>query len=441
MARNVLCCDDSEGKEKSQSRSRKPARKNPSKSPKPPSRKRSSKPAEAPGIIKSSSSSSSREVKTKAGKTKKDAKGSRRKQPASSSSSSDAASSSSSNDNGKRRGRQSAKAKKDAKNRKPLQMGTLLSKAVAAAAGSGSRARRGRDEEEPEKIAGRERSRSREARRARLRSRSRWSPSRELDDNCGRRGHPAMLSAPHARGEEWQGRRRHQASFSIVYWGGVGDEGWDLDNRGRTPHFCRQCDSVVDTWRGRWDNAQTTLRMCAAEGAGFKKYVDMFLMLSARGCSEMHLPTFYQFLKDEKKKVLSERQVIGSILESYQGSITPRYSGIRTTNVRGGWEWALRDTMKKLSYEASQTGGHCTALMLDSEGAELHVDSMVEFVRSAPAGVPRIDRMLIVLGGPDGISNHYARELAAVCGEYVTLPLLRCRLPGGKRRRGYMEVN
>ena len=45
-----------------------------------------------------------------------------------------------------------------------------------------------------------------------------------------------------------------------------------MNERGATPRICRNCNDLVDSWRGRFDNAQVTLRMCAAEGGGFKRY-------------------------------------------------------------------------------------------------------------------------------------------------------------------------
>lgn len=75
--------------------------------------------------------------------------------------------------------------------------------------------------------------------------------------------------------------------MGILYWGaGLEGQGWDLLGRGPGgfPRIDRNSDALVDSWKGRMENAQVTLRMCASEGPGFKRYVKHFLMLSAQAC-------------------------------------------------------------------------------------------------------------------------------------------------------------
>ena len=69
--------------------------------------------------------------------------------------------------------------------------------------------------------------------------------------------------------------------FNVLNWG-AGDKGWDFDEQGTTTRLSRTCDGMIDTWRGRLENAQFTFRMCGAEGDGFKKYIKNFLMWSSK---------------------------------------------------------------------------------------------------------------------------------------------------------------
>lgn len=223
------------------------------------------------------------------------------------------------------------------------------------------------------------------------------------------------------------------AGFGVLYWGGAGkDRPWDFDNPGCTPGLCRQCDSVKDTWRGRFDNAQVTFRMCGAEGSGFKRYVHQFMMMSEKGSAEFHLSTFYRWLSARGKKVLNERMVIGSMLEAYHGFHHQRDCGIRTANTWGAWEMALREVCKRFREEAHQGGGKFCALVLDEHGSELRISDMVRV-----QGDSRIGRLLIVLGGPDGISSKQEEDMRRVMEEYTDLPLFRCALPGGKMHSYY----
>lgn len=221
--------------------------------------------------------------------------------------------------------------------------------------------------------------------------------------------------------------------FSVLYWGGAGqNRPWDFDQRSTTPQLCRQCDSITDTWRGRFDNAQVTFRMCGAEGSGFKRYVHEFSMMSGKGTAEFRLPTFYRWLVARGKKVLNERMVIGSLLETYFGFHNPRDCGIHATNDWGGWERALRSVCERFQEEAHAKGGKFCALVLDEHGSELRISDMVRV-----QGDSRIGRLLIVLGGPDGIAPKQAEDMKHVLGEYIDLPVFHCALPGGKMHSYY----
>jgi len=211
----------------------------------------------------------------------------------------------------------------------------------------------------------------------------------------------------------------------VLYWGGS-VEGWDLEHRSKTPRICRQCDGLADTWRGRFDNVHVTLRMCAAEGGGFKKYVQTFLMLSAKATMHFHLPRFYRWTVAQKKKVLTERVVLGTILEAYGRHFSPVDCGLAVQNLLGGWVYVLRGVARQMQREAHEAHGRFGALVLDAHGRELRVAEMLHV-----HGQERIERLLIILGGPDGIPPAIADTLRCVLEEFTDFPVLRCSLPGG----------
>jgi len=223
--------------------------------------------------------------------------------------------------------------------------------------------------------------------------------------------------------------------FSIVYWGGGGNIVWDMERRSYVPHLCTHCDSIIDAWRGRLDNAQVTFRMCQAEGGGFKPYVRSFSMLSAKATVEIALPEFYRWCNFKGKKVMTERVVIGTILEAYQNKDTTKGSGVLVGNAADAWEGILRNMAERLRKEADESSngrGALVALMLDAGGEELRVADMLH-----ARGALHISRLLIILGGPKGIPDEVSQQMEHIIGDYTPYPMLRCRLPGGTMHSYY----
>jgi len=215
-------------------------------------------------------------------------------------------------------------------------------------------------------------------------------------------------------------------AFCVLYWGGSGEDCWDLDQHARTPRmFCR-CDGITDSWRGRFENVQITLRTCAAEGSGFKSYVQSFLMLSAKATVQFHLPTFHKWSVASRKEVLTERVVLGTMLEVHRRQVSPGDCGVTVQNFPGAWGEVLRGRARQLQREAHDNGGKFAALLLDAHGRELRAAEMVEM-----RGRTRIERLLIVLGGPNGIHPGAEEDMRRVLEEFTDFPLLRCSLPGG----------
>ena len=221
--------------------------------------------------------------------------------------------------------------------------------------------------------------------------------------------------------------------MGVLYWGGgLEGQGWDLAGRapGGFPRIDRYSDALVDSWKGRMENAQVTLRMCASEGPGFKRYMKHFLMLSCQACVEFRLRQYHRYNTVNRKKVLTERQVIGGILDCWHR--TAANSGMRISNGGPGepnFLAFLRRRARRYSAQAHKYGGHFAAVILEGGQPEL---KFVAAAKSLTADRPaKIKRVLLILGGPDGISDKIRTDMQAVLEEYTDFPLLGVALPGG----------
>ena len=167
---------------------------------------------------------------------------------------------------------------------------------------------------------------------------------------------------------------RNQPKMGILYWGcGLEGQGWDLlgYGPGGFPRIDRNSDALVDSWKGRMENAQVTLRMCASEGPGFKRYVKHFMMLSAKACVEFRLTQYHRHNTLNRRKVLTERIVIGGILDCYHRRATN--TGMRISNGSPGDDFVtcLRRRARRYRAQASKQGGHFAAVILEGGSCEL----------------------------------------------------------------------
>ena len=119
------------------------------------------------------------------------------------------------------------------------------------------------------------------------------------------------------------------------------------------------------------ENAQVTLRMCASEGPGFKRYVKHFMMLSAKACVEFRLTQYHRHNTLNRRKVLTERIVIGGILDCYHRRATN--TGMRISNGSPGDDFVtcLRRRARRYRAQASKQGGHFAAVILEGGSCEL----------------------------------------------------------------------
>lgn len=231
--------------------------------------------------------------------------------------------------------------------------------------------------------------------------------------------------------------------MGILYWGcGLEGQGWDLlgYGPGGFPRIDRNSDALVDSWKGRMENAQVTLRMCASEGPGFKRYVKHFMMLSAKACVEFRLTQYHRHNTLNRRKVLTERIVIGGILDCYHRRATN--TGMRISNGSPGDDFVacLRRRARRYRAQASKQGGHFAAVILEGGSCELKFAAAaralerLEEQRSRSSGASngvRLQRLLLILGGPDGISEQIRESLRQTLEKYTDFPLLGLALPGG----------
>ena len=223
---------------------------------------------------------------------------------------------------------------------------------------------------------------------------------------------------------------RHRLKMGIVYWGcGCEGKGWDFMGRGPGgfPRIDRNSDALVDSWKGCMENAQVTLRMCASEGPGFKRYVRHFMMLSGQACVEFRLPQYHKHNTLNRRKVLTERIVIGGILDSYhRGSAN---TGMRISNGENGFISYLRRRCRRYRAQASKLGGHFAAIILEGARSELKFVAAARAVQMEKHS--NLKRLMLILGGPDGISGQVREQMREVLEEYTDFPLFGLALPGG----------
>lgn len=188
------------------------------------------------------------------------------------------------------------------------------------------------------------------------------------------------------------------------------------------------------------ENAQVTLRMCASEGPGFKRYVKHFMMLSAKACVEFRLTQYHRHNTLNRRKVLTERIVIGGILDCYHRRATN--TGMRISNGSPGDDFVtcLRRRARRYRAQASKQGGHFAAVILEGGSCELRFAAATRALErleeqrsrsSRASNGARLQRLLLILGGPDGIPEQIRESLRQTLEKYTDFPLLGLALPGG----------
>merc|ERR1711957_800670 len=151
---------------------------------------------------------------------------------------------------------------------------------------------------------------------------------------------------------------------------------------------------------------------------------------------DTNLHTFYRWCSEQKKKVMTERVVIGSIIGVHGGKLSSGETGISVvSNSRGGkpsWEHILGDLALRFQREAGRGQGKFACVLLDGDGVTLEVAKMVEQTSDT-----EISKLLIILGGPDGIPDNHKAQLGHMLKKHAGLPLVKIGLLGGKMHSYY----
>merc|ERR1719326_158975 len=135
------------------------------------------------------------------------------------------------------------------------------------------------------------------------------------------------------------------------------------------------------------------------------------------------LRAFYHWMMQRGTKVLTERCVIGTILEVHQGYIRAKQCGVNVDNAYGSWYSAVQGLAGELRDEAHEQGGKFVSVILDGYGQDLQVQDMAQNLEE-----PSIDRLLIVLGGPEGIPPRSLSQLKRLLNDYTDCPIISCTL-------------
>ena len=115
------------------------------------------------------------------------------------------------------------------------------------------------------------------------------------------------------------------------------------------------------------------------------------------------------------------------MLEVHSETVRGSECGVAVENWANSWKTSLKNVARQFHTEAMKSGGQFAALVLDPDGRMLDVAQMVQH-----KGKNSISHLLILLGGPGGISQADSDDLQTVLKEFVDIPIFSCFLPGGR---------
>lgn len=209
--------------------------------------------------------------------------------------------------------------------------------------------------------------------------------------------------------------------------------GVHLNVRGLGPCLCAGCGGVADVWRGRADNMQTTLRMCCAEGSLVRPFVAQFAFASPRASLLYDVPRLGAWMHAQGTKRPTEALVVGSALRAHAGELSAEESGVACTphapeaEDAHMWAW-VGEFVRGVRARARADGGTAVSLTLDKKAPLLCPSPMAGVLaRASGAPAPRLADVIVVIGGPSGLTRGWAARLELALGE----PRLPVSLRGG----------
>eukprot|EP00930_Biecheleria_cincta_P082433 TRINITY_DN72168_c0_g1_i1.p1 TRINITY_DN72168_c0_g1~~TRINITY_DN72168_c0_g1_i1.p1 ORF type:complete len:690 (+),score=93.81 TRINITY_DN72168_c0_g1_i1:95-2164(+) len=208
--------------------------------------------------------------------------------------------------------------------------------------------------------------------------------------------------------------------YHILYWEGTDDRSITFESedvllswnqRGAGPSRCFSCCSVVDSWKSRLDNMQSSLRMCLdPSGLRFRKDIANFICLSPRMSLVYRLGRFHRYLTASDKLSLTEDNVLGTALSVDRGELKSEACGVEITKWRkdewGAHETWLKERIRRIRQAADDRGGASAGLMLDKNGFEVGASGAEVAMFARKPQLP-IREVVILLGGPKGIDENY----------------------------------
>lgn len=193
---------------------------------------------------------------------------------------------------------------------------------------------------------------------------------------------------------------------------------------GLGPTLCGTCGSVADSWRGRLDNFQCTLRMCCAEGQLFRPCVSQVALISPRAALNYSLPELGAWMHASGRKRPNEALLIGAALREADPALPAVHDGVTYAELRPDtdamWEWvslwaqAVRDS----------AAGRVVPVLLDAKAPPLAPSAAAGALATAIGARARpISDLLFILGGPSGIPSRWQQPLLAAVGAPIRVAL------------------
>jgi len=245
-----------------------------------------------------------------------------------------------------------------------------------------------------------------------------------------------------------------RVNYHVLYWESANFDGIRFGRHNYTaggkltdgPTICSCCEGVVDPWRFRVENSQSSVRMCLdASGERFRADVQDFVCLSPRTCLEYRLRQFHCYIAQQGHNgSLGEEAVLGATIRTYRGEVREELSGISVTDF--GWvskdpdgnarhmQW-VREYVRGIRKAADGRGGVSIGLMLDVDGSEMGSFGIPGAMFGDRTRKPILE-VVILLGGPMGIEESVLPHILEVFNDRgdggFHEGTAKVRLPGGK---------
>jgi hypothetical protein len=183
---------------------------------------------------------------------------------------------------------------------------------------------------------------------------------------------------------------------------------------------------VADSWRGRLDNFQCTLRMCCSEGQLFRPCVSQVALISPRAALTYSLSDLGAWMNASGRKRPNETLLLGAALRKADPALPVVADGVTYAELRpdgdamwgwvSAWAQAVRDS----------ASGRVVPVLLDATATPLAPSAAAGALATAlgqAAQAEPISDLLFILGGPSGIPSRWQQPLVAAVGSPIRVAL------------------